>query len=46
MRLLKTIGDAVMLAAPEPAPLVEAALALVDRGERAGDLPPLRVGVS
>ena len=45
VRLVKTIGDAVMLVAPEPAPLVAAALALVDAAEGAG-LPPLRAGVA
>jgi adenylate cyclase len=46
VRLVKTIGDAVMFAAPEPTPLVNAALALVERGERTDDFPPLRVGIS
>jgi adenylate cyclase len=46
VRVVKTIGDAVMFAAPEPAPLVDVALALVAQGEDTDDLPPLRVGVS
>jgi len=46
VRLVKTIGDAVMLVAPDPKDLVEAAVQLVERGEAADDLPPLRVGVA
>jgi adenylate cyclase len=49
VRLVKTIGDAVMLAAPEPAPLVEAALALVavtDEHAVEEDFPQVRVGVA
>ncbi len=45
VRLVKTIGDAVMLVAPEPGPLVETALELVESAETAG-LPPLRAGVA
>jgi adenylate cyclase len=45
VRLIKTIGDAAMLASPEPAPLVRAALSLVDAVEEA-DLPSVRAGVA
>ena len=46
VRLIKTIGDAVMLAAPEPTPLIEAVLDLVERVEGDERLPPLRGGVA
>jgi adenylate cyclase len=51
VRLVKTIGDAVMLTAPEPAPLVGAALALVaasDAESAGGDggFPQVRVGLA
>jgi adenylate cyclase len=46
VRLVKTIGDAVMLVSPEPEPLIDVALDLIaasdDEGER---FPQLRVGV-
>jgi adenylate cyclase len=42
---VKTIGDAVMLVAPEPGPLVGCALDLVGAAEEA-ELPPLRAGVA
>lgn len=45
VRLVKAIGDAVMLVAPEPAALVETALELVESAQAAG-LPPLRAGVA
>jgi adenylate cyclase len=45
VRLVKTIGDAVMFVGPEPAPLIETALALVEAAAEAG-LPPLRAGVA
>lgn len=45
VRLIKTIGDAVMLIAPEPRPLVEGALDLVEAAGREG-LPALRAGVA
>ncbi|HWX74221.1 MAG TPA: adenylate cyclase regulatory domain-containing protein [Solirubrobacteraceae bacterium] len=45
VRLIKTIGDAVMLASPEPAPLLDAGLALLDAADEAGeDFPQLRIG--
>jgi adenylate cyclase len=46
VRLVKTIGDAVMLVAPDPKELVDAAVELVERGEAAEDMPKLRVGVA
>jgi adenylate cyclase len=45
VRLVKTIGDAAMLSCPEPAPLVRAALSLLDAVEEA-DLPVVRAGVA
>ena len=45
--LVKTVGDAAMIVSPEPLPLIEAALALVDLVESAdSDLPQLHVGVA
>ena len=47
MRLVKTIGDAAMLASPEPEPLLEAALALIEGAEaEGGDFPQLRAGAA
>jgi adenylate cyclase len=47
VRLVKTIGDAAMLVSPEPAALVDAALALVDAAEAEGeDFPQLHAGVA
>ena len=47
VRLVKTIGDAVMLASPEAEPLVEAALGLIDVAEgEGGDFPELRAGAA
>jgi adenylate cyclase len=47
VRLVKTIGDAVMLASPEPRPLLDTGLALLavadDEGE---DFPQLRAGMA
>ncbi len=45
VRLVKTIGDAAMFVSPQPGPLVEVALALVDAFEREG-LPSLRAGIA
>jgi adenylate cyclase len=45
VRLVKTIGDAAMFVSPDPAPLVDVALALVDAFEAEG-LPSLRAGIS
>ena len=36
VRLVKTIGDAAMLVAPEPAPVVEPVLGLVERSQDDG----------
>ncbi len=47
VRLVKTIGDAVMLASPEPEPLLEATLRLIDAAEAEGeDFPQLRAGAA
>ena len=46
VRFVKTIGDAVMLVAPEPPELVATMLDLLERGEAADGLPPLRAGVA
>jgi adenylate cyclase len=46
-RLVKTIGDAVMLISPEPEALVRSALDLVDASGHEGErFPQLRVGVA
>ena len=46
VRLVKQIGDAVMLVSPDPAAAVDACLTLVERAEAEDDFPPLRAGVS
>lgn len=47
VRLVKTIGDAAMLASPDPEPLLDAALALIDAANAEGeDFPQLRAGVA
>ena len=47
VRLVKTIGDAVMLVSPEPAPLVVTALDLVAAAAAEGDqFPLLRAGIA
>ena len=47
VRLVKTIGDAVMLVAPEPAPLLDAVLCLMEAAEREGEqFPSLHAGVA
>jgi adenylate cyclase len=47
VRLVKTIGDAAMLASPEPEPLLDAALSLIDRADAEGqDFPQLRAGAA
>ncbi len=46
-RLVKTIGDAAMLASPEPAPLLDAALSLIDAADAEGEeFPQLRAGAA
>ena len=46
VKLVKLIGDAVMLVSPEPEPMLESTLRLVEIAERDEDYPPLRVGVA
>jgi adenylate cyclase len=47
VRLVKTIGDAAMLSAPEPEPLLNATLALLDAVDAEGeDFPQLRAGAA
>ena len=45
VRLIKTIGDAAMFVSPEPAPIVEVALQLVEAVAAEG-LPSLRAGIA
>nr|WP_205874158.1 adenylate/guanylate cyclase domain-containing protein [Mycobacterium gordonae] len=46
VRFIKTIGDAVMLVCPEPAPLLDTVLKLVDTVDNDNDFPRLRAGVA
>lgn len=46
VRIVKLIGDAVMLVAPEPAPMLSCTLALVDAAGELQDFPELRAGVA
>jgi adenylate cyclase len=47
VRLVKTIGDAAMLASPDPEPLLGAALRLIDAAEGEGEeFPQLRAGAA
>jgi adenylate cyclase len=47
VKLVKTIGDAAMLASPEPEPLLGAALRLIDAADTEGeDFPQLRAGAA
>jgi adenylate cyclase len=46
VRLVKMIGDAAMLVSPEPGPLLEATIDLVDAVEEDETLPSLRAGVA
>lgn len=46
VRIVKLIGDAVMLVAPEPAPMLACTLALVDAAGALPDFPELRAGVA
>ena len=47
VRLVKTIGDAAMLVSPEPDPLIDTMLDLVERAEAEGEgFPQLRAGAA
>jgi len=46
VKLVKEIGDAVMLVSPEPTPLVEAGLRLVEGSAGEDGLPAIRAGVA
>ncbi len=47
VRLVKTIGDAVMLSSPEPQALIEGALRLVESADAEGEqFPQLRAGLA
>jgi adenylate cyclase len=47
VRLVKTIGDAVMLVAPEPAPLLDAALGLMEAADAEGEhFPAVHAGAA
>jgi adenylate cyclase len=47
VRLVKTIGDAAMFASPEPEPLLEAVLGLIEAAESEGEeFPQLRAGAA
>ncbi len=46
VRLVKMIGDAAMLVAPDPGPLLEATLQLVETAAADEEMPPLRAGVA
>ena len=46
IRLVKTIGDAVMLVSPQPRPLVDLLLELVDAATADEQMPPLRAGAA
>lgn len=46
VRFIKTIGDAVMFVSPEPAPLVDAVLRLVEAAQADETLPRLRAGIA
>jgi adenylate cyclase len=46
VRVVKQIGDAVMLVSPDAIAAVDACLTLVERAEAEDDFPPLRAGVA
>lgn len=46
VRFIKTIGDAVMFVCPEPEPLLDVLLKLVEAVDTDNDFPRLRAGVS
>jgi adenylate cyclase len=45
-KIVKEIGDAVMLVAPDPAHLVETSLRLIEASDGAEGLPAIRAGVA
>jgi adenylate cyclase len=46
VRFIKTIGDAVMFVCPEPAPMVDAVLRLLEAAQADDSLPRLRAGIA
>jgi adenylate cyclase len=46
VRFIKSIGDAVMFVCPDPAPLLDVVLKLVDTVDTDNDFPRLRAGVA
>ena len=46
VRLIKTIGDAVMFVCPDPRPMLDVVLKLVDAVDTDNDFPRLRAGVA
>ena len=46
MRVVKLIGDAVMLVSPKPEPMLDATLRLVESAGEDERYPPLRAGVA
>jgi adenylate cyclase len=46
VKIVKEIGDAVMMVSPDPAPLVEAGLRLVEGSEGEDGLPAIRAGIA
>jgi adenylate cyclase len=46
VRLVKTIGDAAMLVAPEPKPVIDTMLGLVESSREDDDRPLLRAGIA
>jgi adenylate cyclase len=46
VRIVKLIGDAVMLVAPEPEPMLDCTLKLVDLAAEDDAFPPLRAGIA
>jgi adenylate cyclase len=46
VRFIKTIGDAVMFVCPDPAPLLDAVLKLVEITDSDNDFPRLRAGIA
>ena len=46
VRIVKLIGDAVMLVSPEPAPMLDVTLRLVEMAAEDEAFPPLRAGIA